>query len=131
MIVRGYVRTGEQALWIYLPKELFEDFHLKPGDTVKATLHKVYDWTGTATASPEEKIEWKTSNNSGRSVLIPGEAIKKFSLTAWHYLELTVDKVVAGGKEQEVYPGKTMQRTVWPEDKMKNPTWKYSLKYVG
>ena len=131
MLVRGYVRTGEQAIWFYLPKELFEDFKLKPGDVVKGTLHKVYDYTGAVAATPEEKIEWKTSNNSGRSVLVSGDAIKNYKLTAWHYLELTIDKVVAGGKEQDVYPGKTMERVIWPEEKMKNPTWKYSLKYVG
>ncbi|MEM2934731.1 MAG: hypothetical protein QXQ02_00230 [Halobacteria archaeon] len=131
MLVRGYVRTGEQALWFYLPKELYEDYQLKPGDTVKGTLHKVYDYSGAAVATPEEKFEWKTSRNSGRSVLLPGEVIKKYQLTAWHYVELTVDKVVTAEGEKEVYPGKTMQRIMWPEEKMKNPSWKYSLKYVG
>ncbi|MFQ6050092.1 MAG: hypothetical protein ACE5K4_00185 [Candidatus Hydrothermarchaeota archaeon] len=125
ILVRGYVRTGEQALWIYMPKELYQEMNVPTNTPVELTLHKVYDYEGNVVAEPEKKYTWNTSNNSGMSIVIPGEVITEFKLTAWHYLELTIEKI--GGKD--VYPGETKEQ-MWPMEKIKNPTWPYRLTYV-
>ncbi len=116
VLVKGYVKTGERALWWHLSDEVYEQYQVKPGDTVMGKILAVYDGTGAKTASPNEPFEWKCAKESGLAVLIPPAAITKYKLSAFHFLELLVEK--AGGKD--VYPGKEqMSQKWWPEEKMK------------
>lgn len=116
MIVKGYVKTGERALWWHMSDELNEESKVKPGDTVSGKILAVYDGEGKKVASPNEGFEWKVSKESGLAVLIPPEAITKYKLSAFHFLELLIEK--AGGKE--VYPGQEkMSVKWWPDEKMK------------
>lgn len=116
VLVKGYVKTGERALWWHLSDEVYEQYQVKPGDTVIGKILAVYDGTGTKTVSPNEPFEWKCAKESGLAVLLPPAAITKFKLSAFHFLELLVEKV--GGKD--VYPGKEqMSLKWWPEEKMK------------
>jgi hypothetical protein len=116
VLVKGYVKTGERALWWHLSDEVYEQYQVKPGDTVTGKILAVYDGTGTKTASPNEAFEWKCAKESGLAVLIPPAIITKFKLSAFHFLELLVEKV--GGKD--VYPGKEqMSLKWWPEERMK------------
>ena len=116
MIVKGYVKTGERALWWHMSDELQEESKAKPGDTVSGKILAVYDGEGKKVASPNEHFEWKVSKESGLAVLLPPEAITKYKLSAFHFLELLIEKV--GGKD--VYPGKEqMSVKWWPDEKMK------------
>ena len=116
MIVKGYVKTGERALWWHMSDELQEHSKAKPGDTVSGKILAIYDGTGTKIASSNEPFEWKVSKESGLAVLLPPEAITKYKLSAFHFLELLIEKV--GGKD--VYPGKEQMSTKWwPDGKMK------------
>ena len=124
MLVRGYVKTGEEALWFYLPEELANDYNTKEGDVVKGTLEKVYEGkNGTLVAEPNEKFEWPISKFNRMAVVVPGDVITKYELTAWHFLELTVEAI----NDQEVYPRETKQRKMWPEDRLK---LHFTLDYV-
>lgn len=116
VLVKGYVKTGERALWWHLSDEVYEQYQVKPGDTVTGKILAVYDGTGTKTASPNEPFEWKCAKESGLAVLLPSPTIVKFKLSAFHFLELLVEK--AGGKD--IYPGKEqMSLKWWPEERMK------------
>jgi hypothetical protein len=116
MIVRGYVKTGDRALWVHLSDELVEEYKPKPGDTVSGKILAVYDGEGKKNASPNEPFEWKVSKESALAVLIPPEGITKYKLTAFHFLELLIEKVAG----KEVYPGKEqMSAKWWPDEKMK------------
>lgn len=116
MIVKGYVKTGERALWWHMSDELQEEYKAKPGDTVSGKILAIYDGTGTKIASSNEPFEWKVSKESGLAVLLPPEAITKYKLTAFHFLELLVEKV----GDRPVHPGKEqMSSKWWPEGKMK------------
>ncbi len=116
MIVRGYVKTGDRALWWHISDEVYEEYNVKPGDTVSGKILAIYDGEGKKTASPNEAFEWKVSKESGLVVLVPPEAITKHKLSAFHFLEILVEK--AGGKP--VYPGKEQMSTKWwPDEKMK------------
>ncbi len=129
MLVRGYVRAkNEEALWFYLPKELYEDYKLKPGDKVRLVIEKIY-WgkTGEVVAEPNDEVVWPTSQFTGMAVVVDWDYIKKYKLTAWHFFELTVKSVIQDGEEKEVYPGETKVRKMWPEDKLK---LRYTLDYV-
>jgi len=125
MLVRGYVKTGARALWWYLPDELYADYGISSGDKVKGKLLEVYNFKGEKTASPKEAYEWSTSRESGLAVLIPAPVITKYELTEFHFIELTVERVLKMGggemvqEEADVYPGKEMKRKFWPEEKMK------------
>ncbi|MFQ5855184.1 MAG: hypothetical protein ACE5LU_06030 [Anaerolineae bacterium] len=115
MLVRGYVKTGERALWWHIPDEIYEEYQVKPGDTVEGTLLKVYNAGGEEVAAPNEAFTWKASKESGLAILLPSEAITKYKLTAFHFLELEVAKV--GGNP--VYPGEEKISTKWwPTEKM-------------
>ncbi len=129
MLVRGYVRAkNEEALWFYLPKELYEEYKLKPGDKVRGKVVKVYAGsTGEAVAEPDEEFEWVTSRFTGMAVVVDHDFIARYKLTAWHFLELIVESVVQEGKEVEVYPGETKERRVWAEDRLK---LSYTLPYA-
>lgn len=144
MIVRGYLKTGERALWWHLPDKVYEDYKVKPGDTISGTLLAVYDGDGNKTATPNEPFSWKASKESGLAILLPPETISKYRLTEFHFLELSLDRITRVGekvrveipmerlgeeaepeevielpKEEEIYPGKVEQRKWWPDDKMK------------
>jgi hypothetical protein len=126
MLVRGYVKTGFRALWWHLSDEVYEQYKVKPGDTVKGKLLAVYNGDGgKKTASPNEPFEWKCSKESGLAVLLPPGTIIKYELTECHFLELRVEKI----NDQEVYPGKEqMSAKWWPEEKMKLG---FVLKYIA
>ncbi len=116
VLVKGYVKTGDRCLWWHISDELYDEFKVKPGDTVSGRLLAVYDGEAKKTESPNEAFEWKVSKESGLAVLLPPEAITKFKLSAFHFLELVVEKI--SGKD--VYPGKEqMSAKWWPEEKMK------------
>jgi hypothetical protein len=140
MIVRGYVKTGFRALWWYLPDEVFADFDVKIGDRIKGTLFAVYNGKEEKTFTPNEPFEWVTSKETGYAVLLPPEAITKYELTEFHFLELQIDKILrkeTGGPigrdqdeftEVDVYPGEVKQRKWWPDGKMK---LKFILPYAA
>ena len=121
VLVKGYIKTGERALWWYLPDQLYEDFEVKPGDTVKGTLFTIYSPKAEPVMSDATPFEWQASKETGMAVLIPSDQILKYQLTAFNFLELTVEKIVrASGEEVEVYPGEEkISVKFWPEDKMK------------
>jgi len=125
VIVKGYVKTGERALWWHLSDEVYEEFKPKLGDTASGKLLAVYDGEGKRVESPNEPFEWKVSKESGLAVLLPPEVITKYKLTEFHFLELLVEKV--GSKP--VYPGQEKQSTKWwPEEKMK---LEYKVGYIA
>jgi hypothetical protein len=155
MIVRGYVKTGERALWWHLPDELYEDYQVQPEDAVRGTLLAVYDGEGKRTANPNETFSWKVSKESGLAVLLPAEIVTKYRLTEFHFLEMMIETLVRPPekvkvemlperlgeeaeepeeqealvpKEEQIYPGEVRQRKWWPEERMK---LEYKLAYVG
>jgi len=125
MLVRGYVKTGYRALWWHMPDEIWEEHRPLRGKTVSGKVLAVYNGDGAKTASPNEHYEWNTAKESGLAVVIPPEAIVKYQLTEFHFLELTIEHV--GGRD--VYPGEEkMSSKWWPEEKMKLD---YKLAYVA
>lgn len=114
ILVKGYVKTGDRALWWHISDELYEEYKVKPEDTVSGKILAIYDGTGQKTASPNEPFEWKCSKESGLAVLLPPETTTKYKLTAFHFLELLIEKI--GGKE--VYSGKQMVSKWWPEEEV-------------
>ena len=124
MLVRGYLKTGERALWWHLSDELFEGNNVKPNTPVSGKILAVYDGEGKKLASPNEAFSWKTSKESGLAVLLPPDVISKFKLTEFHFLELLVEKI----GDTPVYPGKEqMSAKWWPEEKMK---LEYKVGYI-
>jgi hypothetical protein len=119
MLVKGYVKTGYRALWFYLPDELYEDFDVKIGDKIQGKLLAVINPKEERTAEPNEQFEWLASKETGYAVLIPAEAITKYELTEFHFVELELTHVVRGDQITSIYPGETKQRKWWPEGKMK------------
>ncbi len=116
VIVRGYVKTGDRALWWHVSDELYEQYKVKPGDTVSGKILAIYDGTGTKIASSNEPFEWKVSKESGLAVLLPPEAITKYKLSAFHFLELLIEKV----RGEAVHAGQEkMSVKWWPDEKMK------------
>ena len=117
MLVKGYVKTGFRGLWWHISDEIYEDYNVKPNDKISGTLLKVYiGTTGEMTHEPKEDFEWQLSMESGLAVLLPAEAIVKYELTEFHFLELVVNKI----NDQEVYPGEDKTSVkMWPEEKMK------------
>lgn len=126
MIVKGYVKTGERALWWHISDELYEQYKPKPGDTVSGKLLAVYSGVdGQKTESPNEPFEWKTAKESGLAVLLPPDVITKYKLTEFHFLELLVEKLAG----TPVYPGEEkMSSKWWPEEKMKLD---YKVAYIA
>ncbi len=129
VLVKGYVRAkNEEALWFYLPKETYEEYNIKPGDKIKGVVEKIYSGaTGGVVAEPNEEFEWDTSRFTGMAVVVDFDFITKYKLTAWHFLEMTIKSVVQDGEEKEIYPGETVVKKMWPEDKLK---LRYTLAYV-
>lgn len=124
MLVRGYLKTGERALWWHMSDELFEENHVTPNTPVSGKILAVYDGEGKKIATPNDSFAWKTSKESGLAVLLPPDVISKFKLTEFHFLELLVEKI----GDKEVYPGKEqMSAKFWPEEKMK---LEYKLSYI-
>jgi hypothetical protein len=120
MLVRGYVKTGFRALWIYLPDELWEDYKVAIGDKIQGKLLRVINPKEEVTFEPNEAIEWDTTKETGYAVLIPAEAITKYELTEFHFVEMELTYIVTkDGKVTEIYPGETKQRKWWPDGKMK------------
>ena len=117
MLVKGYVKTGFRGLWWHISDEIYEEYGVKPNDKISGKLLKVFTGkTGEMTHEPNEPFEWKLSMESGLAVLLPPEAIVKYQLTEFHFLELIVEKI----NDKEVWPGKDQISTkMWPEDKMK------------
>jgi len=126
MLVKGYVKTGFRGLWWHISDEIYEEYGVKPNDKISGKLLKVYiGTTGEMTHEPNEAFEWKLSMESGLAVLLPPEAIVKYELTEFHFLELIVDKI----NDQEVFPGEDkVSVKMWPEDKMK---LHYTLDYIA
>ena len=126
MLVKGYVKTGFRGLWWHISDEIYEEYGVKPNDEITGKLLKVFiGTTGEMTHEPNEAFEWKLSMESGLAVLLPPEAIVKYELTEFHFLELVVE-TVAG---KEVYPGEDrVSVKMWPEDKMK---LHYTLDYIA
>jgi hypothetical protein len=125
MIVKGYIKTGERALWWHLSDEVFEQYKPKPGgETVSGKLLAVYNSEGQKIGTPNEPFAWKTARESGLAVVLPSEVIRQYKLTEFHFLELLVEKI----GEKAVYPGEERQSTKWwPEDRMK---LEYKLSYI-
>lgn len=119
MLVRGYVKTGYRALWFYLPDELFEEYKVKIGDKIQGTLMKVINPKEETTFEPNEKFEWLASKETGYAILIPAEAITKYELTEFHFIEVQLNFLVQGDKVVELYPGQDIKRKWWPDGKMK------------
>lgn len=131
MLVRGYVKTGFRALWFYLPDELWEDYKVEIDDRIKGTILAVYNPKEEKTHAPNEAFEWVASKETGYAILIPADAITKYELTEFHFIELQLDQVLRkqgggpGGRDQDefeavdIYPGETKQRKWWPDGKMK------------
>lgn len=125
MLVRGYVKTGFRALWWHLPDEIWEAERPLRGKTVSGKLLAVYNGDGVKTHEPNEHFEWNVSKESGLAVVIPPEAITKYELTEFHFVELIIEKV--GGKD--VWPGEErMSVKFWPAEKMK---LSYKLAYIA
>jgi hypothetical protein len=125
MIVKGYVKTGERALWWHLSDEVYAEYKVKPGDTVSGTLLAVYNADGVKVGTPNESFEWKTAKESGLAVLLPSDFITKYKLTEFNFLELRIDKIAG----QPVFPGEEkISSKFWPEEKMKLD---YKLAYIG
>jgi len=126
MLVKGYVKTGFRGLWWHISDEIYEEYGVKPNDKISGKLLKVFTGkTGEMTHEPNEPFEWKLSMESGLAVLLPPEAIVKYQLTEFHFLELIVEKI----NDQEVWPGKDQVSTkMWPEDKMK---LHYTLDFIA
>jgi hypothetical protein len=126
MLVKGYVKTGFRGLWWHISDEIYEEYGVKPNDKISGKLLKVFTGkTGEMTHEPNEPFEWKLSMESGLAVLLPPEAIVKYQLTEFHFLELIVEKI----NDQEVWPGKDQISTkMWPEDKMK---LHYTLDFIA
>ncbi len=125
MLVRGYVKTGARAIWWYLSNETFDEYQPQPGDTVSGRLLAVYDWEGEKLVETDEPFEWKTSAESGYAVLVPPDAIVKYELTAWKYLELVVEKVAG----KDVYPGEEKAFKMWPIETM-GKVHPYKLEFI-
>ena len=126
MLVKGYVKTGFRGLWWHISDEIYEEYGVKPNDKISGKLLKVFTGkTGEMTHEPNEPFEWKLSMESGLAVLLPPEAIVKYQLTEFHFLELIVEKI----NDKEVWPGKEQISTkMWPEDKMK---LHYTLDFIA
>lgn len=126
MLVKGYVKTGFRGLWWHISDEIYEEYGVKPNDKISGKLLKVFTGkTGEMTHEPNEPFEWQLSKESGLAVLLPPEAIVKYQLTEFHFLELIVEKI----NDQEVWPGKDQISTkMWPEDKMK---LHYTLDFIA
>jgi len=126
MLVKGYVKTGFRGLWWHISDEIYEEYGVKPNDKISGKLLKVFTGkTGEMTHEPNESFEWKLSMESGLAVLLPPEAIVKYELTEFHFLELVVEKI----NDQEVWPGEEKISTkMWPEDKMK---LHYTLDFIA
>jgi hypothetical protein len=126
MLVKGYVKTGFRGLWWHISDEIYEEYGVKPNDKISGKLLKVFAGkTGEMTHEPNESFEWKLSMESGLAVLLPPEAIVKYQLTEFHFLELIVEKI----NDQDVWPGKDQISTkMWPEDKMK---LHYTLDFIA
>ncbi len=124
MLVKGYVKTGDRALWVHLSDELVEEYKPKPGDPVSGKILAVYDGEAKKTATPNEPFEWKLSKESALALLVPPDAITKHKLSAFHFLEMLIDKVAG----KPVYPGEErMSAKWWPDEKMK---LEYKVAYI-
>jgi len=126
MLVKAYVAANARACWWHISDELYHEFGIKPRTKVTGTLLKVYSGkTGQEVAAPNEAFDWECSKETGLVVLLPGEIIKKYMLTEFHFLELMIDTI--DGKD--VYPGKEVKsKKWWPSDKMKLG---YTLDYIA
>lgn len=100
-LVRGYVQTAGRALWWHISDELYDEYGVKPGDTVSGRLLAIYDSEGNEIAEPNEPFEWKTSKETGHAILLPSEVITKYELDRSYSLELEIHRVVG----KPVYPG--------------------------
>ncbi len=125
MLVRGYVKTGARALWWYLSNETFDEYKPQPMQKVEVKVLAVYDWNGNKVAEPNERWEWRTSKESGYAVVVSSEAIVKYELTAWHYLELILERI----GDRDIYPGEEKAFKLWPFETM-GKVHPYRLDYI-
>jgi hypothetical protein len=126
MLVKAYVAANARACWWHISDELYHEFGMKPGMKVRGKLLKIYSGkTGQEIAQPNEPFEWDCSKETGLVVLLPGEVIKKYMLTEFHFLELLIDQI----DNKDVYPGQEkISKKWWPDNKLKLA---FSLDYVG
>ncbi len=133
VLVRGYVTAGGapsgRALFWYLPFEVFEEYKPEPGDKIIGTVDAIYDYKAEKVAEPKEQFEWTTAPETGLCVVLPPEFIKKYKLTEFHFLEMTLNEILKrDGRRVELYPGKNLiSKKFWPTEKMK---LHYYLAYV-
>ena len=125
MLVKAYAAANARACWWHISDELYHEFGMKPKMKVKGKLLKIYSGkTGQEVAEPNEPFEWDCSKETGLVVLLPGEIIKKYLLTEFHFLELLIDQI----DNKDVYPGQEkISKKWWPDSKMKLA---FSLDYV-
>jgi hypothetical protein len=122
MQVRGYLKSGERALWWYLPDELYADYQVQPGDRIKGTLKAIYNAKGEEVPVEDRDFTWPASKETGFAVLVPADFAIKYQLTAFHFLEMEIHSIIRADGNQpatEVYRGEMKERKVWPADKMK------------
>ena len=126
MLVKAYVAANARACWWHISDELYHEFGMKPKMKVRGKLLKIYSGkTGQEIAEPNEPFEWECSKETGLVVLLPGEVIKKYLLTEFHFLELLIDQI----DNKDVYPGQEkISKKWWPDNKLKLA---FSLDYVG
>jgi hypothetical protein len=126
MLVKAYVAANARACWWHISDELYHEFGMKPKMKVRGKLLKIYSGkTGQEIAQPNEPFEWECSKETGLVVLLPGEVIKKYMLTEFHFLELLIDQI----DNKDVYPGQEkISKKWWPDNKLKLA---FSLDYVG
>jgi len=126
MLVKAYVAANARACWWHISDELYHEFGMKPKMKVRGKLLKIYSGkTGQEVAEPNEPFEWECSKETGLVVLLPGEVIKKYLLTEFHFLELLIDQI----DNKDVYPGQEkISKKWWPDNKLKLA---FSLDYVG
>ena len=126
MLVKAYAAANARACWWHISDELYHEFGMKPKMKVRGKLLKIYSGkTGQEVAEPNEPFEWDCSKETGLVVLLPGEVIKKYLLTEFHFLELLIDQI----DNKDVYPGQEkISKKWWPDSKMKLA---FSLDYVG
>lgn len=133
VLVKGYVTSGGapsgRALFWYLPFEVWEDYKPEPQEKIVGTVDAIYDYEAKKVAEPKEKFEWNLSPETGLCVVLPPEFIKKYKLTEFHFLEMTLEELVRkNGKRVELYPNKKVtSKKFWPIERMK---LHYYLRYV-
>ena len=126
MLVKAYTAANARACWWHISDELYAEFGMKPRMKVEGKVLKIFSGkTGEEVSAPNEDYDWECARETGLVVLLPADFIRKYHITEFHFLELTIDRI--DGKE--VYPGQEkISKKWWPKERMKMA---YSLDYIG